>query len=79
MIFLLAGGAFVYTMGHNAAPASTDGADAKPPAAWEQVATTGGTWIARELHKQTAWAAESPSTAQPAAIDIQPTFTIAVR
>ena len=78
MIVLLAAGAFVYTMGHNAASASTDeAASAKPQAAWEQVATTGGTWIAREIHEQTAWAAQSPSSSadQPAAVEIQPRIT----
>ena len=77
MIVLLAAGAFVYTMGHNAASASTGEAPAKPQAAWEQAATTGGTWIAREIHEQTAWAAQSPSSSadQPAAVEIQPRIT----
>ncbi len=80
MIFLIAAGCFVYTMGHHAASASTDeAATAKPQAAWEQAATTGGAWIARELHEQTAWAVQSAPDEAPAAFHLQPVIDISVR
>jgi hypothetical protein len=77
MIALLAAGAFAYNMGHHAATTPAD-ASAKAPAMWETAATASGTWIARQVHEQTAWAAEG-SKAQPAPIEVRADYTIASR
>jgi hypothetical protein len=67
LILLLGAGGYIYSLGHNSAVHSAEAAEAQPSLV-TSVARTGATWIAREVHEQTAWAAEDAETApQPAA------------
>lgn len=55
---LLGAGGYLYSLGHNSAVAETD--NAPKPSMMSTVAKAGAGWIAREVHEQTAWAAEEP-------------------
>lgn len=64
---LLGAGGYLYSLGHNSAAPTTE--DAPKPSMVSTVAKAGAGWIAREVHEQTAWAAESRDAPAP----VQPT------
>lgn len=64
LALLLGAAGYVYSLGHNsAAPAA--GGPAKPSMV-SNIASVGATWIAREVHEQTAWAARDSAAADAA-------------
>lgn len=67
LMMLLAAGGYIYSLGHNSAVASSPEAGPSKPSMMSSIASTGAGWIAREVHEQTAWAAEKPAEAVTAA------------
>ncbi|HTI65940.1 MAG TPA: hypothetical protein VL460_00180 [Caulobacteraceae bacterium] len=63
IMFLCAAG-YIYSLGHNSAVASTEAAP--PVSGIAAVAQAGAGWVAREVHEQTAWAADKAPAIQPA-------------